>query len=344
MATNGIATRADANAIVPGAYTTDTKRCVTYSSVNATGLFKITPSYSGKYTNSTNRLVLTSELAAKPRARILFKITDNTSKLGINSSTTVSSISIRGLYVQSPGSSAQATIPKTSFPEPSFETGEIVLSNASAGTYTFKTYNGRNKATIFLSNGASFEGTWDFGTPILGGEEYTKSITVGESDVSLTIIIRGTYTADTLVVPKVDFKVRLLFSVTGIDISYVKIGIGTWTIRNYAGTVLGSGSFSNTTGSSLNSFPDDIKESTEQKTYRYIELYTKANVDKIPANEPYYISIDPPTFQYGTNQSSFRYGNVTIVNDLTSNSAYGYKLLDSSTGTAIKNLKLDCGA
>lgn len=129
-----------------------------------------------------------------------------------------------------------------------------------------------------------------------------------------------------------------------MDISYVKIGIGTWTIWNYAGgTPLATGSFSDTTGSLLSSFPDDIIESTAQKTYRYIELYTKANVDKIPANEPYYISIDPPTFQYGTNQSSFRYGNVTIVNDLTSNSAYGYKLLDSSTGTTIKNLKLDCG-
>lgn len=97
MATNGIATRADANTIVSGAYASDTRRCITYSSVNSTGLFKINPSYSGKYTNDTNRLVLTSELS--PKIRILFKINNNTSILGLNSSTTVSSISIRGLYV-----------------------------------------------------------------------------------------------------------------------------------------------------------------------------------------------------------------------------------------------------
>ena len=35
-------------------------------------------------------------------------------------------------------------------------------------------------------------------------------------------------------------------------------------------------------------------------------------------------------------------GNVNVVNTLTSNSGYGYVLLDSHTDT-IKHIKLDCG-
>ena len=156
MATNGIATRADANAIVPGAYTTDTKRCVTYSSVNATGLFKITPSYSGKYTTDTNRLVLTSELTKQPKGRILFKIND----YSINNSAPVISINIKGLKVKYPGSVITTVMKTISIPEISFTKGEIVLPTISLGNYTFDTSNAT--VTFFLRDGGSFEGTCDF--------------------------------------------------------------------------------------------------------------------------------------------------------------------------------------
>lgn len=209
MATNGIATRANANAIVAGAYASDTSRCVTYSSVDATGLFKITPAYSGKYTNATNRLVLTSELAAKPKARILFKINDYTIKR-FGGDVTVSSISVRGLKVMYPGTSSYLTRLATSFPATSFTTGEVVLSNTALGSYTFNTSDAT--ATIFLSDGTFFTGTCDFNPGAfvrVGEESYTQSINAVEGDNYLTLSIRGSHSVidpDPPVIDTVQFK------------------------------------------------------------------------------------------------------------------------------------------
>lgn len=84
-----IATQAFANTIVPNAFVADLNRCIAYSSVSATSLIKIVPAYSGKYTNATNRLVLTSEIAAPStppitnqvqfKVRLLFSVS-NTSR------------------------------------------------------------------------------------------------------------------------------------------------------------------------------------------------------------------------------------------------------------------------
>jgi hypothetical protein len=71
-------------------------------------------------------------------------------------------------------------------------------------------------------------------------------------------------------------------------------------------------------------------------------LYTSARISNVPANEPYYIKIGFPTFNYrANNMQMWSVGNVTIVNDLTTNYNYGYKLIDSPIAT-IKQLKLDC--
>lgn len=341
MATNGIATRANANTIVAGTYAANTGRCVTYASIDATGLFNITPAYSGKYTNATNRLVLTSELSARPKARILFKINDFTTK---NLSTTVSSITVRGLEVQYPETLGYVTIPSISFPKPYFTTGEIVLSKTDLGTYTFNTSEAT--ATIFLSDGTSFEGTCDFTQTQMvqtGNKIHRQSINAVQGNNYLTLSVRGRNTNNTSNPNTVQFKVRLLFSLIAMQVYSFKIGIGNWIIRNSSGTVLSSGALP-TTEYYPHQLPT-INDSTGGmgQDYYYIDLYTSASVTNIPANEPYYISINAPIFQYRPNNLSFIQGNITVVNDLTINTNYGYKLLDSSTDT-IKHIKLDCSS
>lgn len=349
MATNGIATRANANAIVAGAYASDTSRCVTYSSVDSTGLFKITPAYSGKYTNATNRLVLTSELAAKPKARILFKINDYTIKR-FGGDVTVSSISVKGLKVMYPGTSSYLTMLATSFPATSFTTGEVVLSNTALGSYTFNTSGAT--ATIFLSDGTSFRGTCDFtpGQFVKVGEEiYTQSINAVEGDNYLTLSIRGSHSVidpDPPIIDTAQFKVRLLFSILDVAVYSFKIGIGDWTIRNSSGTVLATGSFPPTEYQPYQ-LPQEIQLNDltggRGSAYYYIDLYTSARVADVPANEPCYIKMGFPTFQYrANNMQSWMIGNVNVVNLLAANYNYGYLLLDSHTDT-IKHIKLDCG-
>jgi hypothetical protein len=320
VATNGIATRANANAIVAGAYASDTSRCITYSSVNATGLFKITPAYSGKYTNATSRLVLTSELAAKPKARILFKINDYTIKRP-STSVTVSSISVRGLKVMYPGTSTYLTMLATSFSATTFATGEVVLSNTAPGDYTFNA--SAATATIFLSDGTSFTGTCDF-TPdrfvIVGDEVYTQSINAVEGDNYLTLSIRGNHSGSDPKPPVIDtvrFKVRLLFSILNVAVYSFKIGIGNWTIRNSSGTVLASGSFP-ATEYRPTELPQEINLNDNEgrgESYYYIDLYTSAYVTDVPANEPYYIKIGSAIFQHrANNMQSFMQGNANVVN------------------------------
>lgn len=64
--TNGIATRENANNIKSGAYSSDLKRCVTYSSAINSGF---TVSNADRYTGNTNRLVRYSDLSYTPPAQ-----------------------------------------------------------------------------------------------------------------------------------------------------------------------------------------------------------------------------------------------------------------------------------
>lgn len=350
MATNGIATRANANAIVAGAYAYDTSRCVTYSSVDATELFTIIPSYSGKYTNNTNRLVLTSELEAKPKARILFKINDYTRGYSnMSSNITVSYIQIQGLKVMYPEPSFYVPILSLSFAASYFADGEIILSNTDLGNYTFN--SSEAKVIIYLSNGTTFEGTCDFNpeqAEVLGEEKYIQSLNVVAGDNYLTLSIRGFYSNSNPSNPPasetVQFKVRLVFSIRDIEVSSVRIGIGDWVIYNPSGTRLASGS-SPGTEYYLNQLPHDISENETEgnigQVYYYIDLYTSTSVSNVPNNEPYYIAINALLFQYKLTNTSFIYGQAHVVNDLTTNASYGYRLLDSYNDY-IKRIKLEC--
>lgn len=340
MATNGIATRANANAIVAGAYASDTSRCVTYSSINATNLFIITPSYSGKYTNATNRLVLTSELSAKPKARILFKINDYTTKRLIN--VTVTSIIVKGIKVLSPGDTTELTLVGVPILASEFTTGGVVITGGDTGTYTFTVDNAT--VVVNLSDGSFFEGTCDFssGTFVLEGDKvYTQSINAVEGDNYLTLSIRGTHTMDPPVIDTVQFKVRLLFSITELEVYSFKIGIGDWTIRNGDGTVLASGSFPATEYRPSDLPQELIGNGTgNSQAYYYIDLYASGNVTNTSPNEPLYIQVGSAVFQYKTTStSSFMLGNTTVVNLLAPN--YGYTLLESNN-EYIKHFKIDC--
>lgn len=344
MATNGIATRANANAIVAGAYASDTSRCVSYSSVNATGLFKITPSYSGKYTNAANRLVLTSELEAKPKARILFKINDYTAtRFGIN----VTSIIVKGIKVSIPGSTTTLTMTGVPIIASEFNTGAVILTGVDIGTYTFIV----NTATVIinLSDGTSVEGTCDFSSDrfvLAGNEVYTQSINAVEGDNYLTLSIRDSNTIinpDPPVGETVQFKVRLLFPVKDFDIYSFKIGIGDWVIQNAAGTVLASGSFP-ATEYRPSELPqvlvlDDTGNSSQ--TYYCIDLYISGSVADVLVNEPLYIQVGLVEFSHRVDQtSSFVMDAATIVNFLASDSAYRYVLLESHS-KYIKYFKID---
>ena len=68
---SGIATRTDANNKKPGSYSSDLKRCVTYSSAINSGF---TVSNADRYTGNTNRLVRYSDLSAPQPFRISLTI------------------------------------------------------------------------------------------------------------------------------------------------------------------------------------------------------------------------------------------------------------------------------
>lgn len=135
----------------------------------------------------------------------------------------------------------------------------------------------------------------------------------------------------------------MLFSILDVQVDSLKIGIGDWTIRNALGTVLAFGSFT-PTEYQLHQLPQELLvNDTGGRAYYFIDLYTSARITDVPANEPYYIEIGFPTFQHRANNTQmWMVGNVTVVNDLTTNYNYGYKLIDSHNAT-IKHLKLDCG-
>lgn len=69
--TNGIATRANANSVKSGSYSSDLSRCITYASAIAAGLGVYNAS---RYTSNTNRLVRYSDLYA-PITYLTFKFT-----------------------------------------------------------------------------------------------------------------------------------------------------------------------------------------------------------------------------------------------------------------------------
>ena len=194
--TNGIATRENANNIISGAYSSDLKRCVTYSSAINAGF---TVSNADRYTGNTNRLVRYSDLSYSPKF-ISFSLQINISSNAslYNKGPITLNASEISLSLKKDGSSEELVYYSTYGPEDvvydsgfriytvSFGLCSKEFTSSDAGNYTLRC---SSSAASYLTPSTGFG---IFGYLVFNASNFEQTINVNTSG---DYLFTGKYTA-----------------------------------------------------------------------------------------------------------------------------------------------------
>lgn len=339
--TNGIATRANANSIASGSYSSDLNRCITYESAIATG--KLTVNNASKYTSNTKRLVLYSDLVKKATPLTLkFRLYANKCvaffaesnyyltglSLTIGSNTLSLILADAKIYgtVDSAGTSGYITF-----------TLSTIRDSTSSNTYVLDTRN----AQLFIDDGndnrldLAILGDIRFGVSALDSQRNSITVTSGTQYFSNAYLVE---TAFDPIVPdpstSTTYTVRLRIKLTDIAVYQFRIGIGSWNITGTAGITLGRGTM-NATAYRPTELPMDIDryDNTNGGGWYVIELWSGTT-------RPVYINPGVISFGHRANNiQSWMVGTYTIKN--TINAYYGYALNEGYSSTLF-NFDLEC--